>query len=116
MIGYVTWTAVITFTIWFLNGLRKVIFLPQLKLISFEEWKTSEHGLMIKRVDLIRQTYLPPFHTVKETWSTENGYDSHWTRIPDGRTDSAIESNIQKVVYAHLLEQKHLDKVIAPDV
>jgi hypothetical protein len=64
---------------WFLNGLRKALFKPRIKIVRLA---ASRAGTF---VDVERQQLLPPWMTFKETWVRDSsGQEMDFIRQSDG--------------------------------
>lgn len=85
----ILWTlkvAALVFAIWFLNGLRKVIFLPRYRLLDCKEVGFSDG--MHWRIEIERRRWVPPFDIVREIWVSfpcrHNRRFPFWVRLGDG--------------------------------
>jgi hypothetical protein len=101
--------------VWFLNGLRKVIFLPHIKLISALTFKDEEDVEHI-RIEIDRRQWWPPFSMVRETWTSmphKDRWFPWWIRLSDG-SDCSDESDkrLYRLYEANRLENSRLDAII----
>lgn len=74
--------------IWFLNGLRKALTNPRIKLITHTRVGSAHSDTFI--VDLRRQQLLPPWRNVHESWLVAMSRPSA-TREGDGRHEDGYE-------------------------
>jgi hypothetical protein len=95
---------------WLLNGLRKALFKPRLKILSVSDTGAGTF------VEVERQQLLPPWLTFKETWVQESG---DFTREIDGVELSAdrfgptyLNKQLARLLRAYKMRQKETDELL----
>lgn len=125
MIWIVLKYGLIAFAVWFLNGLRKVIFNQRIKLVSFDKFtlkSKSDGNLSCIKAVVKRQTYFPPFAVLEEEYiydsnRTNKDYDywDLWTS-KSGRILTMEETNsLQSQIRFKEVDNAHTEKVLNDD-